>query len=327
MFMVGVIMQIDLPWVEKYRPKNLSEVVGQKNIVARLKSYVSSHNVPNQLYAGPAGVGKTSCAIALAKELFGEEGFHQNFLELNASDERGIDVVRSTIKDFARTLAFNADFKIIFLDEADALTADAQQALRRTMERYTKTARFILSCNYSSRIIEPIQSRCVIFRFTPLTQEEIKDKLRAIAKEEKLKIDEKALDAIVYVCEGDMRKAINILQGSAFLGEKITEKVVYSVSSRARPQEIRELIKLALSKKFIEARALLTKLMYDYGMSGEDVIVQLYREIMDMDESVIPTKVKVELVDTIAEYNFRLVEGANERIQIEALLAQLMRFS
>ncbi|MCD6479072.1 MAG: replication factor C small subunit [Candidatus Diapherotrites archaeon] len=318
---------MDLPWVEKYRPKNLSEVVGQKNIVARLRSYVSSHNVPNQLYAGPAGVGKTSCAIALAKELFGEEGFRQNFLELNASDERGIDVVRSTIKDFARTLAFNADFKIIFLDEADALTADAQQALRRTMERYTKTARFILSCNYSSRIIEPIQSRCVIFRFTPLTQEEIKDKLRAIAKEEKLKIDEKALDAIVYVCEGDMRKAINILQGSAFLGEKITEKVVYSVSSRARPQEIRELIKLALSKKFIEARALLTKLMYDYGMSGEDVIVQLYREIMDMDESVIPTKVKVELVDTIAEYNFRLVEGANERIQIEALLAQLMRFS
>ena len=320
-------MQIDLPWVEKYRPKSLDDVVGQKNIVARLKSYVSSHNVPNQLYAGPAGVGKTSCSIALAKELFGEDGFRQNFLELNASDERGIDVVRNTIKDFARTLAFNADFKIIFLDEADALTADAQQALRRTMERYTKTARFILSCNYSSRIIEPIQSRCIIFRFTPLTEKEIKGKLKAIAEEEKLKIDDAALDAIVYISEGDMRKAINILQGSAFLGEKITEKTVYSVSSRARPQEIRELIKLALSKKFIEARALLTKLMYDYGMSGEDVIVQLYRELMDMDENVIPTKVKVELVDIIAEYNYRLVEGSNERIQIEALLAQLMRFS
>ncbi len=319
-------MQIDLPWVEKYRPRKLAEVVGQKHIVARLKSYVKSRNVPNMLFAGPAGVGKTSCAIALAKELFGEEGFSQNFLELNASDERGIDVVRNTIKDFARTLAFNADFKIIFLDEADALTADAQQALRRTMEKYTRTARFILSCNYSSRIIEPIQSRCVIFRFTPLTEEEIKSKLSEIAKQEGLKIDKKALDAIVYACEGDMRKAINILQGSAFLGKEITEEVVYSVSSRARPEEIKRMIELALNKKFNEARELLTKLMYDYGMSGEDVIVQLYREVINMDEKILPTKQKVELVDIIADYNFRLVEGANERIQLEALLAQLMRF-
>ena len=319
-------MQIDLPWVEKYRPRKLADVVGQKHIVARLKSYVESRNVPNMLFAGPAGVGKTSCAIALAKELFGEEGFSQNFLELNASDERGIDVVRDTIKDFARTLAFNADFKIIFLDEADALTADAQQALRRTMEKYTRTARFILSCNYSSRIIEPIQSRCVIFRFTPLTEEEIKSKLSEIAKQENLKIDKKALDAIVYACEGDMRKAINILQGSAFLGKEITEDVVYSVSSRARPEEIKRMIELALNKKFNEARELLTKLMYDYGMSGEDVIVQLYREVINMDEKILPTKQKVELVDIIADYNFRLVEGANERIQLEALLAQLMRF-
>ena len=319
-------MQIDLPWVEKYRPRKLSEVVGQKHIVARLKSYVKSKNVPNMLFAGPAGVGKTSCAIALAKELFGEDGFHQNFLELNASDERGIDVVRNTIKDFARTLAFNAGFKIIFLDEADALTADAQQALRRTMEKYTKTARFILSCNYSSRIIEPIQSRCVIFRFTPLTEVEIKNKLKYIAKHEGLAVEDKAFDAIIYACEGDMRKAINILQGSAFLGEKITEKTVYNVSSRARPEEIRRMIELALKKKFVEARELLTKLMYDYGMSGEDVIVQLYREIMNLDESVLPTRAKIEIVNTIAEYNFRLVEGANERIQLEALLAQLMRF-
>ena len=319
-------MQLDLPWVEKYRPKKLDEVVGQKHVVERLKSYVETRSVPNQLYAGPAGVGKTSCAIALAKELFGEEGFSQNFLELNASDERGIDVVRSTIKDFARTLAFNADFKIIFLDEADALTADAQQALRRTMEKYTKTTRFILSCNYSSRIIEPIQSRCVVFRFTPLSDEEIKNKLKEIAKKEKLDVDEKAFDAIVYACEGDMRKAINILQGSAFLGKRITEEVVYSVSSRARPAELRALIKLALNKNFLEARELLAKLMYEYGMSGEDIIVQLYRELLAMPEEELPTKAKVELVDIIAEYNFRLVEGANERIQLEALIAQLMRF-
>jgi len=318
-------MEIEMPWVEKYRPKRLGEVAGQPNITERLQSYVGKRNVPNQLYSGSAGIGKTSCAIALARELFGD-GFSQNFLELNASDERGIDVVRNTIKDFARTLAFNADFKIIFLDEADALTRDAQQALRRTMEKYTKTARFILSCNYSSRIIEPIQSRCVIFRFTPLQAEAIKGKLEEIAKIEKIGLDAKALEAIIYVSQGDMRKAINILQGSAFIEKKITEKTVYNVSSRARPDEIKKMIELAFKHKFKEARDLLDKLMYEYGMSGEDVILQLYRTAIDLPEKELSTKKKIELVDVVGEYNFRMVEGANERIQLEALLAQLMKF-
>ncbi|MEM0360303.1 MAG: replication factor C small subunit [Candidatus Diapherotrites archaeon] len=317
---------MEMPWVEKYRPKKLSEVVGQKNIVERLQSYSSKRNVPNMLFSGSAGIGKTSCAIALARELFGEQGFQQNFLELNASDERGIDVVRNTIKDFARTLAFNADFKIIFLDEADALTPDAQQALRRTMEKYTKTARFILSCNYSSRIIEPIQSRCVVFRFTPLQPEEIKAKLEEIARTEKLDLEHKAIEAIIYVSQGDLRKAINILQGSAFLEKKVSEHTVYNVSSRARPEEIKKMLELAFKHKFREARDLLDKLMFEYGMSGEDVILQIYRTAMDMSESELPTKKKIELVDVIGEYNFRMVQGANERIQIEALLAQMMKF-
>jgi len=318
-------MEIEVPWVEKYRPKTLSDVVGQPNITTRLKSYVEKRNVPNMLFSGSAGIGKTSCAIAMARELFGD-GFTQNFLELNASDERGIDVVRNTIKDFARTLAFNADFKIIFLDEADALTSDAQQALRRTMEKYTKTARFILSCNYSSRIIEPIQSRCVIFRYTPLQNEAMKGKLQEIAKEEKIELGEKAMNAIIYVASGDMRKAVNVLQGSAFLGSKIKEETVYNVSSRARPDEIKQMIQLAFKLKFKEARDLLDKLMYEYGMGGEDVILQLYRTAMDMSEKELPTKKKIELVDVIGEYNFRMVQGANERIQLEALLAQLMKF-
>ncbi len=317
-------MEIELPWVEKYRPKKLDEVFGQANISQRLKSYIEKRNVPHQLYSGPAGVGKTSCAIALAKELYGEN-FSQNFLELNASDERGIDVVRQTIKDFARTLAFNADFKIIFLDEADALTRDAQQALRRTMERYTQTARFILSCNFSSKIIEPLQSRCVVFRFTGIPSEEIEKKLKEIAESEKLDIEKKAIDAIIYVAQGDLRKAINILQGSAFVSQKISEKNVYSVSSQARPEEIKEMISLALKSKFIEARNLLDKLMYEYGMGGEDVLIQLYRELLDFDEKVLNNKKKIELIDTVAEYNFRLVEGANERVQLEALLAQFMK--
>ena len=318
-------MEIEMPWVEKYRPEKLADVVGQPNITERLQCYVGKRNVPNQLYSGSAGIGKTSCAIALAKELFGK-GFTQNFLELNASDERGIDVVRNTIKDFARTLAFNADFKIIFLDEADALTSDAQQALRRTMEKYTRTARFILSCNYSSRIIEPIQSRCVIFRFTPLQAGAIKGRLGEIAKLEGVELDGKALEAIIYVSQGDMRKAINILQGSAFIEKKITEKTVYNVSSRARPEEIKKMLHLAFKHKFKEARDLLDKLMYEYGMSGEDVILQLYRTAIGLPEKELPTKKKIELVDVVGEYNFRMVEGANERIQLEALLAQLMKF-
>lgn len=318
-------MEIELPWVEKYRPKKLEEVVGQKEIVERLKSYVKKHNVPNMMYSGPAGIGKTSAATALAKELFGKD-FERNFLELNSSDQRGIDVVRGEIKDFARTLAFNADFKIIFLDESDALTTDAQQALRRTMEKYTKTTRFCLSCNYSSKIIEPLQSRCVVFRFRPLQAKEIEDKLKEIAKKEKIEVEEKAIKAIEYVSMGDMRKAINVLQAAASLGDKVSEKRVFEVSSRARPEEIKQMIELALKGKFLEARDLLDKLMFEHGMSGEDVITQLYRETMAMKEEELPSKTKIELVDIIGEYNFRIVEGANERIQLEALLAQFMKY-
>ncbi|MFH1224483.1 MAG: replication factor C small subunit [Candidatus Diapherotrites archaeon] len=314
-----------LPWVEKYRPVKLADVAGQRHVTERLQGYVRNRNVPNMMFSGSAGVGKTSCAVALAKELYGKS-FGQNFLELNASDERGIDVVRKTIKDFARTLAFDANFKIIFLDESDSLTSDAQQALRRTMERYTKTCRFIMSCNYSSKIIEPIQSRCVVFRFRPLAAEEIKNRLGEIAKIEKANVSAGAMDALVYVSEGDCRKAINILEASASLGGKVEEKTVYGVSSRAEPKEIKELITLALEGNFKGAREKLDVLLHDYGMSGEDIVLQLYREVVNAEEKQMPSRVKVDLIDKIGEYNFRITEGANDRIQLEALVAQFMKY-
>lgn len=309
-----------LPWTEKYRPKKLSEVVGQKETVESLKAYVKAGNMPNMLFSGPPGVGKTTCALALAHEIYGKE-LAGNFLELNASDERGIDVVRGRIKDFARSIALGGvPFKIIFLDEGDALTADAQQALRRTMESYSKITRFIISANYSSKIIEPLQSRCAIFRFVQIEEKDVKKALEHIAKEEKLKVDDAALSAIYYVSEGDMRKAINILQGAAMHSSHINEELIHKISSRARPKEIREMVETAIKGDFKNAREKLNKLMIDYGLSGEDVIFQIYREVSSLN---LPETKKVLLIDRIGEYNFRLVQGANERIQIEALLAYL----
>jgi len=314
-----------MPWVEKYRPETLSDVVGQKEITKRLESYVKQKNMPHLLFSGPAGIGKTSCAVALAKELFGKD-YPYNFLELNASDSRGIDVVRGTIKEFARTLAFGGNFKIIFLDESDALTTDAQQALRRTMEKYSRTCRFVFSANYSSKILEPILSRCVVFRFRPLNAKDIDARLKKIALEEKLELVDGAIDAINYVCEGDLRKAINILQASASLGKKIDSEIIYNVASRARPEEIKQLIKAALGKDFLKTRALIDALLYEHGMSGEDIITQTYRELVNLPENELDSKTKIELIDVIGEYNFRMVEGANERIQLEALFAQFMKF-
>lgn len=310
-----------IPWTEKYRPKTLDEVVGHEPVVQRFKAYAASKNMPHLLLAGRAGVGKTTVALALARELYGD-GLQQSFLELNASDERGIDVVRGKIKDFARTLPLaDVAFKIIFLDEADALTPDAQQALRRTMESYSKTCRFCLSCNYSSRIIEPIQSRTAVFRFSPLGEEELLKIIKHVAEGEDLKLDSAAEKAVVYVSNGDGRKAINCLQGAAVSGSKITEQEVFRVSSRATPKEIGEMVAKALKGDFMGARKLLDDLMIRYGMSGEDVLSQVYREITALD---VPNDVKIRLVDRVGEYDFRMSEGADERIQLEALLAQIV---
>jgi len=314
-------MEFDLPWTEKYRPKTLDDVIGQKEIIERMKAYVKAKNLPHLLFAGPPGTGKTTVTLALAHELF-EENYRESLCELNASDDRGIDVVRGKIKDFARTLPLtDVPFKLIFLDESDALTPDAQNALRRTMEMFSGATRFILSANYSSKIIEPIQSRCAVFRFRPLSEHDIKQMLNRISKAEKVELNDEAVKAIIYISEGDMRKAINALQGAATLGKHITADAIYKVSSRAKPEEIKKMIEFALKGNFLEAREKLDKVMLEYGMSGEDILLQTYKEITSLD---IPDRTKVVLVDRIGEYNFRLVEGANERIQLEALLAQIM---
>ncbi|CAI1492936.1 Clamp loader small subunit [Thermococcus nautili] len=239
---------------------------------------------------------------------------------LHNSDERGINVIREKVKEFARTKPIGgASFKIIFLDEADALTQDAQQALRRTMEMFSNNVRFILSCNYSSKIIEPIQSRCAIFRFRPLNDEDIAKRIKYIAEQEGLELTEEGLQAILYVAEGDLRRAINVLQAAAALDKKITDENVFLVASRARPEDVREMMTLALEGNFLKARDKLRDILLKQGLSGEDVLIQMHKEVFNLP---IPEDKKVALADKIGEYNFRLVEGANEMIQLEALLAQ-----
>ncbi|MFH2027692.1 MAG: replication factor C small subunit [Nanoarchaeota archaeon] len=306
-------------WTEKYRPKDFSELKGQKDIIKRVKAFVEQRNMTHQLYAGPAGVGKSTLALVVARQLFGDS-WHQNFVELNASDERGIDVIRVKVKDFARTRAIgDVPFKIIFLDECDALTREAQQALRRTMENYTQTCRFILSCNYSSKIIDPIQSRCAVFRFKPLAKEDIFSIIDKIAKTEELEIDENAKEALFIISGGDCRRLENILQGCAALGKKITDELVYSMAAVARPKEIKEVLDLAVQSKFIDARNKLLDVMLNYGLSGLDVIKQIQKEILNLD---VDNRRKMELIDHCGETEFRMTEGSDEFIQLEALLAK-----
>jgi len=306
-------------WIEKYRPKILDDVVGQDEIVERLKAYVKTKNVPHLMFAGPAGTGKTTSALAMSKELFGDN-WKQNLNELNASDERGIGVVRGKIKDFARTAPIGKTaFKIIFLDEADSLTIDAQSALRRTIEKYSHICRFILSVNYSSKIIEPIQSRCTIFRFNPIKNDDIKKYIRKIASKEKLEVTSDGLETLIFISRGDLRKAINILQVGASVGKKITAEILYETSATAKPEDVKNLINSALAGNFMAARNQLYDLLIQYGLSGEDVIRQIHQTIYDL---AIPDENKVRLIEKTGETEFRLTEGSNEHIQLEALLAQ-----
>ncbi len=321
-------------WAEKYRPKFLKDIINQQEIKNRLQGFISASTMPHLLFAGPPGTGKTTAALVLINELLGDfDVFGRKedqlqtsipYLELNASDERGINVVRERIKNFAHLMAINAPFRIIILDEADSMTPDAQHALRRTMEKYSSTCRFILICNYSSKIIEPIQSRCAVFRFAPLSEKDTKKYLQNIIKKENIAISPEGIAAVIYVSEGDLRRATNVLQASAISGKEISEDNIYKATGKAQPQEIRKMIKFATTGAFKESRKLLLELLIKQGLSAQDIIKQIHREAIVMTD--IEDKTKVEMIKMIGEVDFRLTEGSNPEIQLSALLAHLVGF-
>ena len=310
-------------WAEKYRPKALDEMWNQKEIVSRLKSFVKDRNLPHLLFVGPAGTGKTTSILALARDLYGPA--YQNYtLELNASDERGINVIREKVKNFARTAAIASEvpFKILIMDEADSLTSAAQHALRRTMEIYTRTCRFVLIGNYSENIIEPIQSRCSVFRFGPLGEEDSKGWIKHIADNEELNLLPEGLEAIYEASTGDLRKATNLLQAAAATqGDEIDDVTIYSVLGRVSPGRVRELINLGLKGQFMEAREVLRGLLIDEGLAADDIIRLIYSEVLKLS---IPERYKVRLSDTIGEIDYRLTQGARAEIQLSTLVAKLV---
>lgn len=308
-------------WTEKYRPNTFKEMVGQDDIVKRVESFVNSINIPHLLLAGPAGTGKSTLALIIVKQLYGEN-WKENYLELNASDERGIQIVREKVKTFARTKSLGkVPFKVIFLDEADALTQEAQQALRRTMENYSSTCRFILSCNYSSKIIDPIQSRCAIFRFKLLEKKDVEKVIQKIANLEKLFIQPEAIEVIYEGSEGDCRRSINLLQSTASISPNITAELISTIISSSKPKDIKVVLDYALSGDFQSAREKLLDIILKESISGQDVIKAIQKEIWNLQ---VEPDLKMKLIERTGEIEFRITEGSDTFIQLQALLASFV---
>jgi replication factor C small subunit len=310
-------------WVEKYRPTSLKDMVGQEAIIPLLRSYAEKRSMPHLLFAGPPGSGKTTAAIALARDLFGAE-WRQCFLESNASDERGIDTVRTTIKQYARTASIGeVGFKIMFLDEADNLTSEAQGALRRMMERYSGSCRFILSCNYSSRIIDPIQSRCAVFRFRAYSTEAVRAQMKRIAAAEGKKVSPEAYETILSASAGDMRRATNLLQLAGTHADSITAETIKEYATIPLRREVEGMLSAALAGNFREARERLFALFIERGASGEDILRAIHSYLPDIPENLLSSRAKVRLLEYLGEVDFRLAQGASDRIQLEAVLAHV----
>ncbi len=307
-------------WVEKYRPTKLSEIVNQTEIIGSLEALIKDPtDMPHLLFSGSAGVGKTTTALCLSRQILGEYAKDYT-LELNASDERGIEMVREKVKKFSRYAGMvDIPFKIIILDEADEMTSAAQTALRRIIEDTAKICRFILIANNVSKIIEPIQSRCATFKFTSIPEEDVITRLEEIAKKEKVKTDKKGLKAIYDYSEGDLRHAINLMQATASLGG-VTEENVKASAGLTKTSDVDEVLKIALSGKVVKAREKMIELIKVYGMSESDFLKYLNSSVFKSKHDKLS-----DILQVIAKYDYRILVGANSEIQLSAMLAELAK--
>jgi replication factor C small subunit len=307
-------------WIEKYRPSSFEEIIGQKDSVDKLKAMVKKGDIQHMILSGPPGVGKTTSAIVLAKEVFGSV-WTQNFMELNASDDRKLSVIQGKVKEFARSRPIDAPFKIILFDEADSLTQEAQQALRRMMEEYSSTCRFVFSVNYQSNIIEPLQSRCAILRFQPLSMEAVFSFIDKVAKSEGLTVDKTAKEALEYVSKGDLRALINVLQSLSNISKKISSEVVYTSAGIIDTGKIKQGLKMAIDGDYAAARQIFETIL-DSGVNMKELISEIF-DILTMTEEILDKKAKSYAVEKLAEIDYRIVEGATPYIQFQSFLAFL----
>ena len=313
----------EIMWVEKYRPKKISDIIGQKEIIGSLSGLMKNQvEMPNLLFSGGAGVGKTTTAMCLSREILGDR-WKDYTLELNASDERGIGMVREKVKKFSRFAGLDTEipFKIIILDEADEMTSDAQTALRRIIEDAAKFCRFILIANNVSKIIPPIQSRCASFKFTQIDENNIQNHLKTILKKEKVESEENGIAEITKYTNGDLRHAINLLQAVASTGS-ISEASVKSTAGLTKTTDVSDVLQLAVTGKIKDARNKMIELIKVYGMSESDFLKYINQALFAMK-----TEHLEDLSQIIAKYDYRILSGSNPEIQLTAMLAELSKFS
>ncbi|GIL70670.1 hypothetical protein Vretimale_3774 [Volvox reticuliferus] len=318
----GTVDGRDAPWVEKYRPKSLDEVAAHKQIIDTIKRLTSENRLPHLLLYGPPGTGKTSTILAVARQIYGNSLANMT-LELNASDERGINVVRQEIQDFASTRTiFSNKFKLIILDECDAMTNDAQFALRRVIEKYTRNARFCLICNYVSKVIPALQSRCTKFRFAPLDPQFVRDRLQYVAETERVKLGPGGLDAVVELGNGDMRRSLNILQSCHMAFDLLDEQAVYMCTGNPMPSDINQVLTWLLNDAVADVFEKVTKLQVDKGLALVDIVRELHPWIM---KTSMPVHAKIALVERLADVEHRLAYSTSEKLQLGSLIAAFVK--
>lgn len=309
----------NLPWVEKYRPAKLDDLISHEDIISTINRFIKEDQLPHLLFYGPPGTGKTSTILACAKQLYSPNQLNSMVLELNASDDRGIGIVRGQILSFASTRTiFNRGFKIIILDEADAMTNDAQNALRRIIEKFTENVRFCIICNYLSKIIPALQSRCTRFRFAPLTPEQILPRLEYVIQQENVNVTEDGRRALLTLAQGDMRKALNILQSTSMAYKEINEDNVYTCVGHPLKNDIANIVKWLLNEDFSAGYKKIQDLKTAKGLALQDILTEVHLFVHRIE---LPSAALVELIVKMADIENRLASGTNENIQLSALLS------